>query len=216
MGNLGPASSVVDVGCGTGNYLLALSEMVGCECWGVDPSEGMLTEARRRLTGAHLIRASAENTGLPAGQFNLALVVDVVHHLVDRLGSFRECFRILRPNGKLFLATESAEMIRRREPHATYFPEAVEIELARYPSVIALRSELAAAGFGEVQELEVQLPAELSDIEPYRTKAHSSLQLMSDSAFTAGIERLERDLRSGPIPYTWRYFLLCGAKCGGD
>jgi len=114
------------------------------------------------------------------------------------------------------LVTESAAMIRRREPHATYFPEAVEIELARYPSVVALKSELFAAGFVELQELGVECHAELTDIEPYRTKVHSSLQLMSNSAFNAGLERLEHDLRSGPIPYTWRYLLLWGTKRSGD
>jgi len=114
------------------------------------------------------------------------------------------------------LVTESAAMIRRREPHATYFPEAVEIELARYPSVVALKSELFAAGFVELQELGVECHAELTDIEPYRTKIHSSLQLMSNAAFDVGIKRLEHDLRSGPIPYTWRYLLLWGTKRSGD
>ena len=107
-------------------------------------------------------------------------------------------------------------MIRRREPHASYFPQAVEIELARYPSVPALRAELAAAGFGEVQELEAELQAELTDIEPYRTKVHSSLQLMAEAAFAAGLKRLEQDLSAGPIPLTWRYLLMIGAKSGGD
>ena len=209
-------STVLDVGCGTGNYLLALNEIVGCDCWGIEPSEGMLAEAQRRLTKAQLFRASAEQTGLPADRFDLVFAVDVVHHLTDRPRSFRECFRVLRPGGRLCLVTESAAMIRRREPHATYFPEAVEIELARYPSVVALKSELHGAGFVEPQELEVECHAELTDIEPYRTKVHSSLQLMSNSAFSAGLERLEHDLRSGPMPYTWRYLLLWGTKRSGD
>jgi SAM-dependent methyltransferase len=215
-GGIDRNSSVLDVGCGTGNYLLALSEIVGCDCWGIDPSEAMLVEARRRLTKALMFCASAEHPGLPLNQFDLVFAVDVVHHLTDRPRSFRKCFRILRPGGKLCLVTESAEMIRRREPHATYFPEAVEIELARYPSVVALKSELHGAGFVELQELGVECRAELIDIEPYRTKVHSSLQLMSNSAFNAGLERLEHDLRSGPIPYTWRYLLLWGTKRSGD
>ena len=212
IGGLSPASLVLDVGCGTGNYLSALSGIVGCDCWGVDSSEAMLAEAQSQLTKAHLFRASAERMKLPADQFDLVFTVDVVHHLGDRGQVFRECLRVLRPGGSLCLVTESAEMIRRREPHASYFPAAVEIELARYPSVVALKSELQAAGFAELQELEVECHAELTDIEPYRTKVHSSLQLMSNSTFDAGIERLEQDLRSGPIPYTWRYLLLSGTK----
>jgi ubiquinone/menaquinone biosynthesis C-methylase UbiE len=216
IGALSPASSVLDVGCGTGNYLLALSGIVGCDCWGIDSSEAMLAEAQSQLTKAHLYCAPAERMKLPADQFDLVFAVDVVHHLGDRGQVFRECLRVLRPGGNFCLVTESAEMIRRREPHASYFPDAVEIELARYPSVVALKSELHAAGFVELQQLEVECHAELTDIEPYRTKVHSSLQLMSNSAFNAGIERLEQDLRSGPIPYTWRYLLLSGTKRAGD
>src|SRR6185295_15311293 len=114
------------------------------------------------------------------------------------------------PGGKLCLVTESTEMLRLREPHATYFPDAIEIELARYPGVAVLKSELSAAGFVDFQELEVEFQAELIDIEPYRAKAHSSLQLISQDAFDVGIKRLEGDLRLGPIPYTWRYILLRG------
>lgn len=78
------AASVLDVGCGTGNYLLALDQLVGCTCWGIDPSEAMLTEARNRLPKARLSRATAEDTGLPAGHFDLVFAVDVVHHIADR------------------------------------------------------------------------------------------------------------------------------------
>ena len=216
MGELGPGSSVLDVGCGTGNYLLALSEIVRCDCWGIDPSDAMLAEAQSRLTKANVLCASAEQMKLPADKFDLVFAVDVVHHLGDREQVFRECLRVLRPGGNFCLVTESVEMLRRREPHASYFPDAIEIELARYPSVAVLQSELQAAGFIALQQLEVENPAELTDIEPYRTKAHSSLQLMSNSTFDAGIERLEQDLRSGPIPYTWRYLLLSGAKRADD
>jgi len=215
IGALDSHSSVLDVGCGTGNYLLALAESVGCECWGVDPSAAMLAEAKSRLTEAHLLCASAEQMKLPADQFDLVFAVDVVHHLSNRSSAFHQCLQVLRPGGKLCLVTESTEMFRLREPHATYFPDAIEIELARYPSVAVLKSELQAAGFVELQEVEVACNAELSDIESYRTKVHSSLQLMSNSAFDAGIERLEQDLRSGPIPYTWRYLLLSGTKRAG-
>lgn len=212
MGELGPASSVLDVGCGTGNYLSALSQIVGCDCWGIDPSQAMLAEAQSRLTRAHLSCTPAERMMLPAGQIDLVFAVDVVHHLTDRSSAFYECHRVLRPGGKLCLVSESAAMLRRREPHATYFPDAVEIELARYPSVHTLNSELKDRGFVELNESEVEIRSELTDIEPYRTRTHSSLQLISQDAFDVGIKRFEHDLRSGPIPYTWRYLLVWGTK----
>jgi ubiquinone/menaquinone biosynthesis C-methylase UbiE len=32
-------SKVLEVGCGTGNYICALQELTGCTCLGIDPSE---------------------------------------------------------------------------------------------------------------------------------------------------------------------------------
>jgi SAM-dependent methyltransferase len=206
--NVGPASAVLDVGCGTGNYLVALDELVGCDGWGIDPSEAMLIEARSRATRAKLFCSAAERMGVPADHFDLVFAVDVVHHITDRSQAFRECRAVLRTGGKLCLVTESPEMIRRREPHATYFPDAVAIELARYPSPATLSAELREAGFIDVTETEVESPFELADIEPYRAKVHSSLSRISQDAFDCGISRLEQDLRSGPIQLIWRYVLL--------
>jgi ubiquinone/menaquinone biosynthesis C-methylase UbiE len=207
-GKLGSASSLLEVGCGTGNYLVALDEVIGCDCWGVDPSEAMLAEARKRSTKAKLFCVPAEHMGLPADQFDLVFAVDVVHHIVDRSRAFRECRRVLRAGGRLCLVTESPSMIRRREPHATYFPEAVPIELARYPSLLTLTTELHEAGFIDLTEVEVEFPSELADLESYRAKVHSSLHLIPQDAFDRGIKRLEQDFRSGPVPSIWRYVLL--------
>src|SRR6266536_1890492 len=144
-GKLGSASSLLEVGCGTGNYLVALDEVIGCDCWGVDPSEAMLVEARKRSTKAKLFCVRAEHMGLPADQFDRVFAVDVVHHIVDRSRAFRECRRALRAGGRVCLVTESPSMIHRREPHATYFPEAVPIELARSPSLLTLSTEMHEA-----------------------------------------------------------------------
>lgn len=211
-GNLGSSSSVLEIGCGTGNYLVALDEVIGCDCWGIHPSEAMLAEARKRSTKAKLFCVPAERMGMPADQFDLVFAVDVIHHIFDRSQAFRECRRVLRAGGALCLVTESPSMIRRREPHATYFPEAVPVELARYPSLLVLSAELHEAGFTDLTQVEVEFPCEIADVEPYRAKVHSSLDLIPQDAFDRGIKRLEQDFRSGPVPLIWRYVLLWTTK----
>jgi len=42
-GGIGAASKVLEVGCGTGNYIVAVQGLVGCSCWGIDPAEQMLS-----------------------------------------------------------------------------------------------------------------------------------------------------------------------------
>jgi hypothetical protein len=71
---------------------------------------------------------------------------------------------------------------------------------------------MAQAGFEEIEEQTVESRLELFDIQPYRTKAFSALHLISEEAFQRGIERMERDLRAGPIPWIVRYVLLWGVK----
>jgi ubiquinone/menaquinone biosynthesis C-methylase UbiE len=104
IGALSPASSVLDVGCGTGNYLFALSEIVGCDCWGIDPSEAMLAKAQSQLTKAHLFCAAAERMKLSADQFDLVFAVDVIHYLTNRSSVFHRCLQVLRPGGKIMLS----------------------------------------------------------------------------------------------------------------
>ena len=40
------AMQVLEVGCGTGNYVCEIQRLVGCECTGIDPSTQMLEKLR--------------------------------------------------------------------------------------------------------------------------------------------------------------------------
>jgi ubiquinone/menaquinone biosynthesis C-methylase UbiE len=132
---VGPASAVLEVGCGTANYLLALRERVGCSCYGTDPSAEMLAHARNRTEQVHLARGSAEALEFPAASFDLIFSVDVIHHVLGRPRFFQEAARVLRLGGKVCTVTDSEWVIRNRQPLAVYFPETVPVDLARYPTM---------------------------------------------------------------------------------
>jgi SAM-dependent methyltransferase len=51
-------SRILEVGCGTGNYLVAIRETVGCRCCGSDASAEMLSQARARNGQVQLMRGS--------------------------------------------------------------------------------------------------------------------------------------------------------------
>jgi SAM-dependent methyltransferase len=208
----GPETRVLDVGCGTGNYLAALGQ-AGCPRWGVEPSAEMRATAQVRAAGAEIREGRAERLDFPDGTFDLVFSVDVIHHVQDRAAHYREALRILAPGGRICTVTDSEDIIRHREPLSTYFPETVAVELGRYPTLAALRELMTAAGFTELQEETVAFRAELTDVQRYRDKAFSSLHLIPEAAFRRGLERLEADLRDkGSVPWWSRYAMLWGRK----
>ncbi len=211
-GELGPASKVLEVGCGTGNYLMELEQTAGCSVWGIDPSEQMLAEARARSPGGRIKLGAAEQLDFPADYFDLVFSVDVIHHVQDRPEYFRESHRVLKSGGRVCTVTDSEEIIRHRRPLAVYFPETVAVELQRYPRISDLRTMMAAAQFARLWEVEVEHEYELTDSEGYRDKAFSSLLLIPPEAFARGIQRMEWDLQTHPIPAAARYLLLWGMK----
>ena len=147
---LGPTSRVLEVGCGTGNYISAIEASVGCSCWGVDPSEQMLRQAAEQSRRVHFQVGRAEQMEFPDGSFDCVFSVDVIHHVQDRAAFFREAWRVLQEGGEVWTVTDSEDIIRRRHPLSTYFPETIDVDLARYPSIAELRRLMEQAGFQQM------------------------------------------------------------------
>ena len=205
-----PARCGLEVGCGTGNYAAALQGATGVPMLGVEPSAGMLAYAQ--AAGVIGCRAVAEALPLCDQSVDLVFTVDVVHHLRDVPGYFAEARRVLRRGGLVCTATDSAEIIATRRPLALYWPQTVESELQRYHPIPRLLGWLEAAGFRDVREEEVTFAYPLHDAEPYRRRAYSTLQRISDEAWQAGLVRLETDLQAGPVECAARYTLVWGTR----
>jgi ubiquinone/menaquinone biosynthesis C-methylase UbiE len=224
QGHVERGSRVLEVGCGTGNYTRAISGATGATCTGVDPSREMLRRARtvagwpkdRRDAGNRpevtFIEARAESLPFADRQFELIYSVDVIHHVEDRAAAAREAARVLKPGGTAMIVTESEDDLRNRTPQVTYFPETIGVELERYPAIAEIETELEAAGLEIGAEIAVSMPQEVDDIAPYRDKAFSSLHLIPDQAFRAGLERMRDDLKRGPIPGVRRYTIVVARK----
>jgi ubiquinone/menaquinone biosynthesis C-methylase UbiE len=212
IGGVGTASRVLEVGCGTGNYIVTLEATTGSSCWAVDPSEQMLSRAKGRCGKITFHTGMAERLDFLSGTFDLVFSVDVIHHVTDRPAYFREAYRVLRRAGKVCTVTDSEWIIQHRRPLAVYFPETVPVELGRYPRMAGLRDLMERSGFGEIGESSVEFAYQLNDIRPYREKAFSALHLISEEAFRRGITRMEKDLENGPIPCISYYVLLWGIK----
>ncbi|MGA2081625.1 MAG: methyltransferase domain-containing protein [Holophaga sp.] len=214
-GALSGAARVLDVGCGTGNYMAALEQAAGCEVWGLEPSEGMRAKALAQFPRARVREGQAERLEFPEAWFDLVFSVDVIHHVADRAAHYREAFRVLKPGGRACTVTDSEDVIRRRVPLSSHFPETVAVELKRYPRIADLRAMMAAAGFTGLEEETVELQYPLRDLQSYRDQAFSSLHLIPPEALRDGLARLERELEEkGFVQARSLYTLLWGTKAG--
>ena len=193
------AFKVLEVGCGTGNYIVAVESLIGCSCWGIDPSEQMLSKARKRAEKIIFQLGKAEKLDFPQDFFDLVFSVDVIHHMGSIRDYFQEVYRVLKTGGKLCTVTDSEWIIRNRQPLAVYFPETVEVDLGRYPRVSELREIMKGAGFSQITENTVEFSHQLTEVQAYRDKAFSSLHLISEEAFQIGIKNMEQDLRTRAI-----------------
>jgi ubiquinone/menaquinone biosynthesis C-methylase UbiE len=57
-----PSPRVLEVGCGTGNYITALAAITPAPCSGVEPSGKMLDVARKKTSAVSWFQATAEPT----------------------------------------------------------------------------------------------------------------------------------------------------------
>ncbi len=102
----GPAR-LLDVGCGTGWYLQHLSPWCA-EAVGVDLSQGMLAQARRRLPEAELVQADARDLPFGEGRFDLVLSTRVLSHIAGPEAALAEARRVLRPGGLVVVSDVDA------------------------------------------------------------------------------------------------------------
>ncbi len=211
-GQLDCCSQVLEVGCGTANYISALEALTNCHAYGCDPSQEMLAQARGRSATMQLKEGSAEKLDYPADSFDLVFSIDVIHHVEDHFAYYKEAFRVLKPGGKLCTITESPELIARRKPLSFYFPETVAADLKRYPPISGLRQWMTQAGFKSLWEKVLSYPYEKKDIKDYKNKAYSCLHMITEEAFLEGMQRMEADLKNGPIACLSQYLFLWGSK----
>lgn len=101
---LRPGMDVLDVACGTGAVTRAIIEVIkgqGRVC-GVDPSEGMVAEARKSIA-AEFHLGCAEALPFPDASFDFLSMGYALRHVTDLRLAFAEYRRVLRPGGRLLI-----------------------------------------------------------------------------------------------------------------
>lgn len=195
-----PHSTVVEIGCGTGNYIIAIAQELPSYTYrGFDLSEGMLKEARTRSQTVEFTRGNADvRFPYPDQSCELAFCVDVIHHVTDLNAFFQEVFRMLKSGGRLLIVTDSEDNIRRRSL-TKYFPETLEVELTRYAKAEELRANAAQAGLAYlgVESAEGVIDLDEGFIAKLEQRCSSSMRLISEEAHRKGVERVRLAQKQG-------------------
>jgi SAM-dependent methyltransferase len=99
----GPGARVADLGAGTGHLAVPLARR-GLQVTAVEPARAMLAALSRAAPGVEVVHAAAEETGLPANAFALAVVADALQW-IDPAEGAAEVRRLLAPGGVLTVIT---------------------------------------------------------------------------------------------------------------
>ena len=144
---------IADIGCGTGILADRIArEVQGAHVTGVDMSDGMLAEARRRSSTVEWVRAPAEQLPFADGSLD-AVVSTSAFHWFNQSAALREFHRVLRPGGVAAVATLSP----RRLVPVDLLP-AVRLPAYDAPDPAAMRRLFTDAGFTVADQHRVRRP----------------------------------------------------------
>ena len=120
--------AILDLGCGPGDDTRRLALLVGAtgRVVGVDSSEAMIAEARRRAEGSGLPVeyriGNVQGLEFTDGEFDGCRAERVFQHLPDPAQALAELVRVTRPGGRIVICPrlgDARHRLLRRCPHAT-------------------------------------------------------------------------------------------------
>jgi 2-polyprenyl-6-hydroxyphenyl methylase/3-demethylubiquinone-9 3-methyltransferase len=107
--SLSPGDRVLEVGCGTGRVLAPLARKTG-RGWGVDNAASSIMWARRAHPDLTLAVMDAAALGFAAQSFDTVVAVQnfISACQLPPVQLLRECLRVTRPGGRIFLSSYAA------------------------------------------------------------------------------------------------------------
>jgi SAM-dependent methyltransferase len=213
------APAVLDLGCGTGNQLIAdRGALPGARLVSVDRSAGMLRQARLKAPEIAWVRADAAAIPFAPGSFGFVSCQFAFHHMADKAGVLRSAYAALRPAGR-FVMRNLCPQRSRDWLYYEYFPEAQRVDLHDFWPPDEIVRTMEAIGFVAVGlaceevSFEQNLAAWLETVR--RRDTCSQLQAISDAGYVAGLRRLEHDVADPNAPRS-RRDQLCLVTIAGD
>jgi len=196
-------TTILDLGCGTGRFSESLAAHFDAGVVGVDPSEKMLDQARKKLRDQRVRyeRGCGEAIPLPNDSVDLIFMSMCFHHFNDPRLAALECRRVLREGGTALLRTGIHDRIP-FYPYVPFFPQTHPILDTVLPTAAFVCEVFESAGFTTIKsDLIVQTIA--PDYATYAEKlaagADSVLAQLSPTDFQAGIDAIHAHVDDKPV-----------------
>ena len=106
-----PPNNIIDVGCGIGGSTLHLAQEFGAQATGITLSPVQASRAKERAAEAGLDNrvkfevANALEMPFEDNSFDLVWSLESGEHMPDKTKFLQECYRVLKPGGKMIFAT---------------------------------------------------------------------------------------------------------------
>jgi SAM-dependent methyltransferase len=102
-----PSGDILDIGCGFGGRTVQYKELGAKSVTGLEVQPEMVAEARAfaesRGAVVTIVEGCGEAMPFSDSSFDSVYSYDVFEHVTDLLAVLRECFRVLRPGGTLYV-----------------------------------------------------------------------------------------------------------------
>lgn len=128
-------SSILDIGCNSGQLMKVLRDEKKCRVVGVDVSETALKVAKDK--GLRVLKASAEKLPFKDNRFDVVIMREVLTHIHEPLKALKEARRVLKKDGYLLGSAPHANLERivwddARLHHRYYNEETLKKDLSKY------------------------------------------------------------------------------------
>jgi SAM-dependent methyltransferase len=194
---LGDAKTVLNVGAGAGSYEPADKYVVA-----VEPSVVMRSQ-RMKNNKVPAINAKADNLPFDDNSFDASMAMVTVHHWPDIDQGLKELRRVTK--NQVIIMTFDPEQLDNFW-NTDYFPELIEVERARYPTIDFIKKSLG----GNCEVIPIPVPLDCSDgfqeafygrpeafLEKEVRLAQSAWGFLKDGLEDELVKRLSTDLESG-------------------
>lgn len=139
--------NVLDMGCGTGTILRRLSDKYSFNGYGIDVEEKMLEQARKKCPDIQILNCSCDVTPFEDGKFDVIIACMAYHHFPDKDSFSKECARLLKSGGRLYIADPKLPLPIRKLVNTTLDIHKIH---GRIYTADEVTDNFAGFGFGKV------------------------------------------------------------------